>query len=151
MGNLNVINAIVSVPENILSEISNSIPKDKIVLWNKLSQSQKENTFQIDNYPDPTIDFTRLSPTHYKVNVIGVKKPVVLAFSENFDSLWKLNGEHSTEIYSLINGFVVNKDGVYELIYDPQKYVIPGLIISAVTLFMLVSFYVISKKSPVNI
>ena len=59
----------------------------------------------------------------------------MLIFSQNFDNNWKLDGKSPFPVYSLLNGYSIDKDGVYELTFEPQKYILPGLVISALTLF----------------
>ena len=131
-GDINVVNSIAVVPENQWVSINESIDRYNIAQWSKLTVSQKQELFKVDNHT--AISYEKLSPTHYKVKINEIKRPATLAFSETFDSLWQLEGRSSYSLYSIINGFYVEKDGDYDVYFSPQKYVLPGFIISGLTL-----------------
>ncbi len=105
--------------------------------WEHLSQNDKTKLFQLKNTAKVT--YEEVSPTQYKVSVEGLTKPGVLAFSESYDPLWQINGKGSIPLYGLINGFNIEKDGQYDVYFSPQKYVMPGLLVSGLTLGMLVA------------
>ena len=67
-------------------------------------------------------------------------------FSDIFDSGWELNSNKGYSLYSLINGFWIDGDGEYDLYFAPQKYIVPGLIVSLTTLTSCIIFLVCSKK-----
>ncbi|MDH5770203.1 MAG: hypothetical protein OEZ25_02800 [Candidatus Bathyarchaeota archaeon] len=82
--------------------------------------------------------YEQVSPTKWLVHV-NTSEPFVLAFTESYDPLWIVHGDgffvRSFPLYSVINGFHINKTGTYELVieYEPQKFFDLGLYISAVS------------------
>ena len=54
---------------------------------------------------------------------------------------------NSYPLYSLINGFTISEDGEYDIYFSPQKYVLPGLLVSGVCLVLVITTLVILKKS----
>jgi hypothetical protein len=115
----------------------------------------KINVFEISNprehfwSPNQNIivDYKYINPTRYEIGIQNVKKGDILVFSETFDSGWMIKDNSSKNYNSkqynkLFNSFVLNKDGNYSLeaYYEPQKWVIPGLWISGVTLLIVMGF-----------
>ncbi len=149
-GDLNVINAIVSVPVVELDAILRELTEDKIIYWEKLSDQERINLFATESYK-PKITYERINPTRYTVTVAGIEKPTTLAFSETYDPLWELSGQPSIRLYSLINGFTVTQDGTYDLFFSPQKYVMPGLIVSGLTILTLLLALLIHKLRGNNL
>lgn len=132
LGDLNVVNAIMSVTQkewDAANELTNSYA---IIDWDSLSDKAKKELFIADD--QTSISYTRISPTEYKVNISGLNSPETLAFSESYDSLWTANGSSSYPLYSLINGFMIDHDGNYNIYFSPQKYVNTPLFISGLTL-----------------
>jgi hypothetical protein len=76
------------------------------------------------------IEFNRLTPTSYKIKISGVTSPQVLVFSENYNHLWQLDGHSAIPVYSFLNGYLISSDGEYDLVFVPQNYVLPGLLIT---------------------
>lgn len=81
-----------------------------------------------------------IGPTKYIVHV-NATKPFMLAFTESYDPLWVAYSENyfarSIPLYSVINGFYINKTGNYDLVieFEPQKWFYVGLVI---TIFSLI-------------
>jgi hypothetical protein len=149
-GDINVINSLAVVDEkrwgSAKEDAREMIKNESAYKWGELDSERKSNLFVTNS--DSKITFKSLSPTHYKVNVNGINKPVTLTFSEAYDPLWKANGVGSYPIYSLINGFVLVEDGEYDVFYTPQRYVLPGILISATTLITVFILYKFSKRKP---
>ncbi|MFH1864177.1 MAG: hypothetical protein ABIJ85_04725, partial [bacterium] len=134
-GDINVVNALASIPVSEWSRI------------NELTrQYKKEEKPLFKSAGEPAINYQRVNSTYYKVEVKGISGSAVLAFSETYDPLWQMNGKEAFPLYSLINGFHIDKDGTYDIYFTPQRYVLPGLIVSAIAFFSLGAFFVISKK-----
>lgn len=128
-GDINVVNALASIPVSEWSRI------------NELTrQYKKEEKPLFKSAGEPAVNYRRINSTHYKVEVKGIIDSAVLAFSETYDPLWQMNGKKSFPLYSLINGFHIDKDGTYDIYFTPQRYVVPGLIVSAIAFFSLVGF-----------
>ena len=143
-GDINVVNLLVSLPIDEWARIDELISEYKVVDWNNLKDNEKEELFKARDRG--TVSYTRISPTHYKIKVENLQKPATLAFSETYDPLWQLKGRSSYPLYSLINGFYVEKDGEYDLFFTPQKYVYPGLFVSGTTLIILI-FLLFKKRT----
>ena len=121
-GDINVVNALAIVPSDKISELPIDTVKNSII-------------------QSATVEYIRLNATHYKLKVSGLQKPSLLVFSQSFDPLWKLNGKQPVKTYSLINGFNIDKDGEYDLYYEPQKYVKYGLLLSGITTLLILYFW----------
>lgn len=109
-GQINVVNALAVLPRD---------------LWEKMQSDA--NTLL--NLPTPTtnsqpqISYFKHDPTHYTVTIKNLSGPGTLAFSQNFDSFWRLNGRLPVPLYSFINGFPIAGSGEYDIYFTPQKYV----------------------------
>ncbi len=149
-GEINVVNTLVSIPENnwrgAMEKISELESAGKVLDWDILSAVEKRGLFQAN--PNTQLFYERISPTHYKVKISGIDSPVTLAFSETYDSLWELEGKTSYPLYSLINGFRIERDGEYDIIFSAQKYVLPGLAISGLTLILILLTLIIYRPKP---
>lgn len=118
-GEINVVNALVVIPNDDIPRLSVDFKKNSIV------QSAR-------------VEYRRESATKYIVKISGLKRPSMLIFSQSFDPLWKLENQPPFKVYSLLNGYWIEKDGEYALYYEPQKYVWFGLLLSAATLSIFV-------------
>lgn len=151
-GDINIVNTLVVVSDSEFNDIivraNDFAQKDKVVFWDKLSTVQKESSLTSESAGQ--VSYQSIFPTHYRATIAGLKKPSTLAFSETFDSMWTANGVGSYPLYSLINGFSVDKDGVYDIYFTPQKYVLPGLVVSAVTLTSCIIILLWRRKNPAS-
>jgi hypothetical protein len=119
----------------------------KIVVWDELEEDEKEKLFEAVG--GINLIYEKINSTHYEVEIENVSEPITIAFSETYDPLWELDGQSSYPLYSLINGFSIEKDGVYDIYYSPQKYVLPGLLMSGLSLagvLLLLAFSSRNKK-----
>ncbi|TSC88387.1 MAG: Uncharacterized protein G01um101416_55 [Microgenomates group bacterium Gr01-1014_16] len=129
-GHINVVNALAVIP---------------ISLWQQF-QSQADRLINYLPPPpsstQPEISYVKHNPTSYTVNVKKLSAPATLAFSQNYDSFWRLDNKAPVPLYSFINGFSIPGSGEYIISFSPQRYVLPGLIISSLTLitFSVISF-----------
>jgi hypothetical protein len=142
-GDLNVINVIASFSDQEWNRANRVINQNIILDWTKLSESDKKRLIRANN--DAQIFYTRISPIQYKVEVKGLTQSATLAFSETYDPLWQANGTSSYPLYSLINGFMIDKDGTYDIYFSPQRYVLPGLAVSTLTLVLIIGILVYPK------
>ena len=149
-GDINVINSLAVLTEDELTRIYELIHRYKIYDWDELDEIQKDKLFKTEH--EVKVVYQGVNPTHYKIKVEGVTKPVTLAFSETYDPLWEITNSATGEksgsypLYSLINGFYVEKDGEYDIYFSPQKYVYPGLAISSITLFVIMGYLIFSRN-----
>lgn len=148
-GDINAINALISVPEEKITNLREEIG-DRIILWHQLSNVEKTELFEAND--DIMIYHSRISPTHYKVEVKDLQSPATLVFSETYDSLWEIvnakTGEHQSSypLYSLINGFAISEDGEYDIVFSAQRHVLPGLYLSAATLIGVIGLLIYLRK-----
>ena len=148
-GDINVINSLgVITPgdwKSVEQKVDGLRREGKIIVWNKLDGIEKQRF--VESSGDPKITYKEISPTHYKVNVENLGGASTLLFSEAYNSMWTLNGQGSTKVYSLINGFGMQENGEYDIYFTPQKYVLPGLLVSAsvLVLILLYNFHSVKK------
>jgi hypothetical protein len=119
--------------------------------------------------PASIASFTKINPTKYEVKIVNASRPYVFSFAETYDPLWVAyydrkaddgstnNGDSSYDfkkrsvpLYSIVNGFFINKTGDYNLIieYEPQKWMTEaGLVSSFTILFILVYLLLRYRKN----
>lgn len=138
-GDINVLNALAILP---LSD------------WQVLKQKAKGLESRVINLADlkvlqnnslPKVAFERINSTHYKIKVENVSSPTTLVFSENYSPYWKINNQTSVPLHSLINGFQISKSGEYDLVFEPQKNISVGLVISSIFFITLLGIILIRK------
>lgn len=116
---------------------------ENVFNWGQLTEDGKEGLFEGSS--SATVNYRRISPTQYKVSINGLMKPSTLVFSETYDRYWKLDGSEPYAVYSLLNGFDIEKDGEYDLYYEPQKWVNIGFIVSLVSLAAITCFLYLKR------
>lgn len=94
----------------------------------------------------PNLEYKEISPTHYSITITGLDHPRLLVFSQSFDPLWQLSGQSPTKTYGFLNGYWITQDGQYQLEFEPQKFVLPGLVVSGVTLTILLGLFILKHK-----
>ncbi|MDP2684904.1 MAG: hypothetical protein Q8P20_07775 [bacterium] len=140
-GDINVVNALAILDKD---EWTNYQEKAKMLQGRIVSFDEKNA--QNDN--NSKITYRKVNPTKYIVNVSNLTNSSFLVFSQNYDGLWKINGQGALPVYSLLNGFKIEKDGEYTVEFEAQKFVFPGLIISGLTLGGLVLLYLFTSTKP---
>lgn len=130
-GDINVVNALVTINKDKWLEFKSRAEnlKDRIVEFNSINNGDVNQ---------PVIFYKRINPTKYIVDVSNLKAPALLVLSQNYDTLWKIDKKASLPVYSLLNGFSIDKDGQYIIEFEPQKWVGPGLIISFLSLVVFI-------------
>lgn len=139
-GDINVINALALLNKNEWASLQDKARS----LRERIVEFDEKNTKEYSL----NISFQQINPTKYKVSVRNLTSPVLLVFSQNFDQLWKMQNQPALPVYSLLNGFSVQKDGEYVVEFEAQKYVYPGLIISGITVLIAVFLLIKVSKSP---
>lgn len=143
VGDINVVNAVASLDKNEWEKSKNRAEE----LQNKIYKFD-EKTVQ-DTVAEVT--YQQINPTKYKVFIKNLTQPSFLVFSQSYHSLWKMNGQESLPVYSLLNGFRVEKDGQYLVEFEVQKYVLPGLTISLLSLFIIISLLLHQRQKRSSI
>ena len=153
-GEINVVNALVSVTKSDWERIRLLVDGDELIRWNDLDVSEKKELFS--EKTEARVTYSKISPTHYKVKIEGLNKPNTLVFSETYDTLWKIKNKAGGEkgvsypLYSLINGFSVDEDGEYDVYFLPQKYVYSGLIVSSIALLIITGFLIFTRNKKLK-
>jgi hypothetical protein len=143
-GEVNIVNAISALTEEEWNHVNRMTGSYNVLNWSDLTDKDKERLFVT---PDSSkLTYKYISPTHYLVNVEGLQNSATLAFSETYDSLWQANGKGSYPIYSLINGFIIDEDGEYDIYFSPQKYILPGLIMSGISLTLILALLILLRE-----
>ncbi len=130
VGDINVVNALVSLPASVWSEFVRV--STTLVMQHRVVNFDEKNAQENLS----TVSYKQISPTKYSVNVENLQNPSVLVFSQNFDSNWKLNGQSPVPVYSLLNGFKIEKNGSYQLSFEPQSFLLVVLVIPFLTLLI---------------
>lgn len=111
------------------------------VLWIYSSKENEtiDDLFATKENPAQIITYEKIDPTEYIVTV-NATAPFMLSFAESYDPLWAAytgNIEYQPiPLYSVINGFWINKTGNLEIIirYKPQDWFETGSLISIIAL-----------------
>jgi len=124
---------------------------------NKNYNQPSESLFALgknSSQPAQISDYKKINPTKHIIKINNATTPYILAFAESYDPRWHLyvdtgNGSNKPDnheddnfnsdnipLYSLTNGFYVNKTGDYTLIieYQPQKWFVHGATISLLSI-----------------
>ncbi len=120
-GDINVVNSLATVPAKEWEGYKSQA--DKVLTAVNTNQAAVS----------PKVSYQKIGPAHYRVTVTNLDRPAMLVFGQNYDSFWRLSGQSPVPVYSLLNGFSISKGGQYDLVFLPQKYMLPGLAISLVT------------------
>ena len=126
-------------------------------------------SLRTDFLPAYLAEYKKINPTKYEVKIENATRPYVLSLAETYDPLWMASydspsrSEDSSDgnstndedpkissipLYSIVNGFLLNKTGDYTLTieYQPQKWFIQGAIISIITAISILLVLIISSR-----
>jgi len=125
-----------------------------------------EDVFNPEVSPPAQIaEYKKINPTKHILNIKNATKPYMISFAESYDPLWiaysdtsndsnnhnnNINNNFKTSsvpLYSVVNGFFINKTGDYRLIieYQPQKWFIQGGIVSVITVIAILIIYFVGQ------
>jgi len=136
---------------------------------NKIHNQTLEALFKFGkNSSQPALisEYKKINPTKHDIKISNATRPYILAFAESYDPLWTAyvdtgNGSNKPDshennnfktnkipLYSLTNGFYVNKTGDYTLVieYQPQIWFIKGLTISTMSLAGILIAFIFARK-----
>ena len=150
-GEINVINVLVSSPPKLFEVTKKIAHYGQVELdLSKTKPEELESEFGVKSQVE--VSYEGVSPTQFKVKISGLSNdfyygvyPVVLVFSSTYSPFWKLDGNSAFPVYGFLNGFTVFEDGEYTIYYEPQKYVVPGLWISGITLISVIGFLLLKR------
>jgi hypothetical protein len=108
---------------------------------NNKKSNEALDLFNQTEIPSPAqiSEYKKINPTKYILSIINASRPYIISFAEAYDPLWiahtnDYNNKNSNEnnnfrtnsipLYSVVNGFFINKTGDYNLTieYLPQKW-----------------------------
>lgn len=130
-GDINVVNALAVLDKNEWAAYQEKAKKLQVRIVNFDEKNANFST-------KPILTYRMINPTKYSIRVENLEEPSFLVFSENYDPNWQMVGQTSLPVYSFLNGFKIEKNGEYEVVFKAQEKVEQGLVISILTL--LVSF-----------
>lgn len=131
-----------------------SIELERILIPNIYLINEKNDQKTIVNQK-PTVNFTKINPTKYKVTISNMTNPFFLVFSETFDKGWKIYGKDTAYLpetqHFLVNGYanawyLTPKDldgknqSKFIVEYVPQRLFYLGQIISVVAFFFCIVY-----------
>jgi hypothetical protein len=104
--------------------------------------------------PAQIVDYKKINPTKYVLNIKNATRPYTISFAESYDPLWIAYSDNSNTqnddnhesfktssipLYSIVNGFFINKTGDYSLTieYKAQGWFIQGAIVSLITVIIV--------------
>jgi hypothetical protein len=140
---------------------------DSVVLYSvdsdNFSNTNKENKNLVFNpkfsSPAQIADYKKINPTKHILKIENATRPFMISFAEAYDPLWVAysNDDNnpgnniktsSLPLYSVVNGFYINKTGNYTLTieYQPQKWFVQGGIISVITVIAILTIYIVRHK-----
>lgn len=136
---------------------------DSVVLYSTDKNNETlENIFGVPNddlraSPAKIIDYNKIDPTKYVVKVKS-QKPHLLTFAQPYDPLWTAHTEdnsystNSIPLFSLSNGFYINKTGEYTLVieYKAQQWFNQGGAITIIALCAVGAYLIWRKRSQIK-
>jgi hypothetical protein len=150
---------------------------DSVIIYSTHDNSNSSNTKkgneavedifnQIESTAANITEYKKINPTKYILNIKNATQPYMLSFAEAYDPLWvaytndKSNNHddnfksNSIPLYSIVNGFYINKTGDYTLVieYQPQIWFSQGLTVSTLSLAgILIAFILARKKFKIKL
>jgi len=116
-----------------------------------------EDLFNTNDVPPlaQVSEYKKVNPTKHLIKISNATKPYLLSFAESYDPLWIAHIENNNSkvtnvpLYSMINGFYINKTGDYNLTieYHPQKWFIEGVIVSIASLIIIIGYSVVQRQN----
>ena len=148
-------NSIVDLDTVAVYSNGNDVPSSLASVHGRVPQSLDKNSdLKSESPPTYLEEYTKINPTLYEVKIKNATRPYIMSLVETYDPLWKASYEIDTTqtenpdegmsnvtnegikdpkipnipLYSIINGFYVNKTGDYNLKieYQPQKWFTQG-------------------------
>jgi hypothetical protein len=106
-----------------------------------------------DSLPAYLEEYRKINPTLYEIKIKNATRPYLMSLAESYDPLWMAsydNDNHkisSVPLYSLINGFYINKMGDYTLSleFQPQIWFVQGAVVSILTTIVILTLLFIPR------
>jgi hypothetical protein len=143
---------------------------DSVVLYS-VGNANSSNTFKNNknlvfnpkvSSPAQIADYKKINPTKHILKIENATRPFMISFAEAYDPLWVAYSDDnnnqnnntsnfktsSVPLYSIVNGFYINKTGDYTLTieYQPQKWLIQGGTVSVVTVIIILIILAVGQE-----
>jgi hypothetical protein len=141
----------------------NQVDLDSVLIYsnaNATEHGKLDTILSSKREPPPAYldGYRRISPAEYEVEVKNATRSYMLSLAESYDPLWiAREGVESTDdphkgnpdnhafqtrsipLYSIVNGFYINKMGDYilRIEYQPQKWFMQGAVISIISVISI--------------
>src|SRR2546425_597858 len=158
-----VYSKVVTIPNSNITKIRYVINAGTVVdqsLGNAVSLVRKVGVYNLnsigDNGRDTTLDFVKINPTKYQVNIVNNGGPFVLSFAQAYEKGWIASYENkeikSIPLFGMINGFYVDKAGTFTLAieYRPQEFFWIGASISIIAIAGIALYLFILRHNEIN-
>jgi hypothetical protein len=135
-------------------ETSKDVAIDAVIIYTNSQSTSPESLFTVPA-PIAEVAYEKLDPTRYRVR-LRTESPVVLALAETFDPLWvaSMPGFQAASIplYGVINGFIIDQPGTYDLIlqFEPQQWARLGSLLTALAVIAVVPFLLITGRNKIS-
>jgi hypothetical protein len=144
-GDINIINAIAVVPYEALESANQQILAQSDNILSEYSQDSR-------NINKAEVSYFKINDDQYRIEVSNITQPSLVVFNQQYDPKWTLDGRSSVPVYSIFNGFVVDKNGSYLVEYSPHWYMWWGGLISVISLLggiagVVYRYYVYKSKN----
>jgi hypothetical protein len=132
-------------------EANKDVAIDAVILYTNSQAMTPESLFDVPT-STPEVAYELLDPTRYRVR-LHTESPVVLALAETYDPLWvaSMHGFQTASIplYGVINGFIIDQPGNYDLIlqFEPQQWARLGSLLTALAVIAVVPFLFIARRN----
>ena len=127
---------------------------DNIIIYSTNGNETLEDIFTSNETP-ASVTYEMIDPTKYIARV-NASRPFMLAFAEAYDPMWIAHSDdyftRSIPLYSVINGFYINKTGNYDLLieFEPQKWFYVGMWITIISLIGSVVIVIMKWRKEKN-
>lgn len=136
-GEINVLNVLAIVNA---SDWENYLTKAQKLFVRSRDYDEKNIDYNLTD-----VDYEKISPTKYKIKINNLRKSSILVFSATYNQGWEIAGKKSIPVYGLLNGFWTDHNGEYTVEFMPQRYVMPSLMVSALTLVIVLLMLIYIK------
>ena len=159
-------NSTVDLDAVAIFSSKNDIPSTEPSVQEKVPQPLEKIFESSESPPAYLEEYRKINPTLYEVKIKNATRPYIMSLVETFDPLWKASYKIGTEsekvdevkdngiiegikdlkipnipLYSIINGFYINKTGDYTLKieYQPQTWFTQGALVSIIAAIVIVT------------
>lgn len=136
-----------------LNIFSNKQKFGKIVIGELPHARNHFSIIRNGEYVEGVIDYDKINNERYILNLRNIQEGDILIFSEKYDPGWTVrlptSKQGATPFHERLNSFLISEGGNYvvEVYYRPEKFLVIGYFISAISFLGTGVFLVFIKKS----